>query len=151
MAFGYDISRSTFYSIHTLDCKLICMVVNFSCKMSLALLSLLNFSPLYEYIILLTWVYYFVSIIDILRMLVLHPYGVIVLLKHVADENGTLRCNSVLVLVEKPDCIKKCYLFFFWSYFYWLNLDWSEWWGMMTSDSSVSCPDMKWFCKCARF
>jgi hypothetical protein len=46
-------------------------------------------------------------------MLVLHPDGATVLLKHIEDENGTLRCNSVFVLVEKPDCKKKYYLFFF--------------------------------------
>jgi hypothetical protein len=48
-------------------------------------------------------------------MLVLHPDGATVLLKHIEDENGTLRCNSVFVLVEKPDCKKILSFFFFFS------------------------------------
>jgi hypothetical protein len=66
-------------------------------------------------------------------MLVLHPDGATVLLKHIEDENGTLRCNSVFVLVEKPDCKKKYYLFFFFFLIlFLLTKSWMEW--MMRKD-----------------
>jgi len=85
---------------------MLCMtLVLTSCKFISAVFPL----HIHEYIIFAHLVYCFVSVIDILRMLVLHPDGATVLLKHVEDENGTLRCNYVLVLVERLDC-KKYYL-----------------------------------------
>ena len=87
-------------------CKMLCMtLVLTSCKFISAVFPL----HIDEYIIFAHLVRCFVSVIDILRMLVLHPDGATVLLKHVEDENGTWRCNYVLVLVERLDC-KKYYL-----------------------------------------